>query len=239
MPNEASPTPPPLRGNSRAYLVDRFKRAGLTQLAAAVEAGRLSAKTAAVELGWRKRPISSGASPNAAKKRAWLLRGLRRAGLFSATPHGEGGSTPVEVAAELQELQLGPSPHLGSRFRTREELRAAWEAGREELLKRAQPGRRPQAFYEFEFEGVRPPYDLERSTLWRLGALSEAERTALETEWRDEFNRCMAPDFAIARAWPDDLLTGNAARAEHLAWADVPHELRQRWRRRARRKSAA
>jgi hypothetical protein len=60
----------------------------LTQLAAAVEAGRISALTAAIELGWIKRPASSGASPNAAKKRAWLLRGLRREGLFNAPPRG-------------------------------------------------------------------------------------------------------------------------------------------------------
>jgi hypothetical protein len=232
--------PPPHRGTSRTHLLARFRREGLGDLADAVEGGRLSALTAAVELGWIRRPPTVGGSPNRAKRRALLLHALRREGLFSATPHGEGGSTPAEVAdaTELMELTIGPG-QMGSVFPNRESLRVAWEQNRAALLKRSQPGRRPAGFYEFEWEGDRPPHDLERSTLWRLGLLDEAERAALETEWRDEFNRCMAPDFAIARAWPDDLLTGNAARAEHLAWADVPHELRQRWRRRARQKSAA
>jgi hypothetical protein len=134
--------------------------------------------------------------------------------------------------AELQELQLGPSPHLGSRFRTREELRAAWEASREELLRRAQPGRRPQAYYEFEWEGARPPYDLERSTLWRLGLVSEAERTVLETEWREEFDRAQAPGFVEYEN--SGIVTGARARRLYYAWADIPRELQRRWRRRQR-----
>jgi hypothetical protein len=200
-----------------------------------VEAGRLSALTAAIELGWIKRPASSGTSPNAGKRRAFVLHALRREGLFNATPHG--GATPAQVAVEQMELTIGPGV-MGSVFPDRESLRAAWEQSRVALLRRAAPGRRPQGWWEFDApDGLTfPGIDRERSALWQAGVLSAEEQTILEAEWRDEFDRCMAHDFAIARPWPDSLLTGHAARAEHLAWADVPRELVERWSAERRRR---
>jgi hypothetical protein len=225
------PTQYPPRGTSRPYLLARFRREGLGELADAVETGQLSATAAAVELGWVKRPEGAGERrPNAGKLRAGVLRGLRREGVLP-------GAASELGPAELQELQLGPSPNLGSYFRDRAALHAAWLQSRAELLQHCSPGRRPQAFYEFEWEGDRPPYDLERSELWKRGLLTEQERLALEREWRTEWDFCHKPDFVIARSWPDGLLKGAAARAEHLKWADVPAALRRRWRR--RQKSAA
>jgi hypothetical protein len=225
---------PDYRGTSTTYLLARFRREGLGELADAVEAGRLSATAAAVELGWVRRPEGAGERrPNASKLRAGVLRGLRREGVL---PRAESELGP----GEKMELTIGPGA-MGSFFHTREELRAAWEQSREELLRRAAAGRRPASFYEFEWEGARPSYDTERSTFWRLGLLSEAEKSVLEAEWRDEFDYAQEPDFSIAQPWPDEALKGHRARREHFAWADIPVELRQRWRaeRRARRKSAA
>src|SRR5262249_57922757 len=86
--------------------------------------------------------------------------------------------------SELQELWLGPS-HDGSLFGSREELRAAWEKNRDLMMRLwGRGGRRPAAYYEFEWSGVRPAYDLERSTLWRAGLLTAEEKAALEREWR-------------------------------------------------------
>jgi hypothetical protein len=207
-------------------------------LAAAVQAGRLSALTAAVELGWVERAPVTGISPNKAKRRELALHALRREGLF--------GTAPVDFSdlgyGELQELSIGPG-QMGSCFRDRQELEKAWVAAREELLGRSQPGRRPQAWWQFDApDGLEyPGHDLERSTLWRLGLLSEAERATLEAEWKAEFDVAHAPDFAIAKAWPEGLVTGARARREHMDWADVPQELRERWRaeRRQRPKPAA
>jgi hypothetical protein len=132
---------------------------------------------------------------------------------------------------EVQELWLGPGPHRGSLFRDREALRAAWEENRAELMRQfGSHGRRPLAFYEFDWRhGPRPPYETERSELWRRGLLTEPECVALEREWYAEFVRCSARDFAIARPWPQGLLTGAAARRAHYRWADIPAELIKRW----------
>jgi hypothetical protein len=78
--------------------------------------------------------------------------------------------------------------------------------------------RRPAAFYEFEWKGEPPDYDRERSTLWRAGALTPTEKAAVEQEWHAEFLRTYLLGFSVAR------------RRQHLDWADVPSELRKRWR---------
>lgn len=44
------------RGTSRAYILARLDRDGLTDLAAKVRAGELSANAAATQAGWRKKP---------------------------------------------------------------------------------------------------------------------------------------------------------------------------------------
>jgi hypothetical protein len=220
------------RGVRRDYILARLERDGRHGLAEAIRAGQVSAWAVAIELGWTSRPERLGTgSSNAEKLRAGAMRTLRQEGAFDV-PSGELGP------AEKMELITGPG-QMGSFFRTREELHRAWLVGRDELLARAQPGRRPAGYYEFEWEGDRPPYDLERSTLWRLGLLDEAERAALETEWREEFDRAQAPGFVEYEN--SGIVTGARARRLYYAWADIPREFVKRWRaeRRARQKSAA
>jgi len=143
--------------------------------------------------------------------------------------------------SELQELWLGAHPTSGSHFRSREELVEAWETGRAVVMRLwGSHGRRPAGYYEFEWEGPRPAYDVERSSLWRAGVLSEAERNELEAEWKAEFEKAHTPNFFISTG-PDEALHGDAAVAAHLRWADVPRELVRRWtaaRRRSGRQQA-
>jgi hypothetical protein len=203
-------------GGRRDYILARLERDGRHDLAEAIREGRVSALTVAVELGWTKRPETLGlGSGNAAKRRQHQLRALTDDALSPS---------------QAMELWLGPG-HAGSLFNSREELEAAWTANRDELMARwGSHGRRPAAFYEFEWDGPRPAYAVERSVLWRAaGVLSEAERTELESGWEAA--------FVEAR--------GMAAqeRREHYAHHDVPHELIKAWtadrRRRGRRPSTA
>jgi hypothetical protein len=133
--------------------------------------------------------------------------------------------------AELMELQLGPGT-MGSWFHSREQLRAAWEQSRAALLKRSQPGRRPMGWWEFDAPFPYPGLDFERSSLWRAGILSAEEKHLLETEWRQEFERAWAPGFVEYEN--SRMVKGVRARRLHFEWADIPAELRQRWRRRQR-----
>ena len=125
--------------------------------------------------------------------------------------------------SELQELWLGPG-HLGSVFNSREELVAAWGAGRAVCMRLwGSHGRRPAGYYEFEWNGPRPPYAVERSSLWRTpGVLSEAERAELEREWRQEY----------------DTARGKGARERREAFEhhDIPAELIERWKSERRRR---
>jgi hypothetical protein len=74
-------------GTSRAYVLDRLRRAGLTDLANAVERGRISAHAAAVQLGWvRRRPTLGTGSGNQARGRRYRLKALMREGQFDAPP---------------------------------------------------------------------------------------------------------------------------------------------------------
>jgi len=130
--------------------------------------------------------------------------------------------------SELQELWLGAHPTTGSCFCTREELVAAWAAGRAVVMRLwGSHGRRPAGFYEFEWEGSRPAYDVERSTLWRAGVLSAEEKAELEREWRCGFETAQTPDFSMNTGC--EILTGARAQTAHYRWADVPAELVQRW----------
>ena len=130
--------------------------------------------------------------------------------------------------SELQELWLGAHPTSGSCFRSREELVAAWEAGRAVVMRLwARGGRRPAGFYEFEWEGPRPPYDVERSSLWRAGVLTEAERDELEAEWKVEFEKAQRPD--LFHHTGTEILRGEPAQVAHYRWADIPRELVRRW----------
>jgi hypothetical protein len=101
-------------------------------------------------------------------------------------------------------------------------------------------GRRPAAYYEFISDGPRPAYDVERSTLWRIGTLGEEERDELEDEWRREFERSYDSHFFYTAA-PGEILHGVRARRAHYAWADIPQELVEAWtaERRPRRRQGA
>ena len=141
------------------------------------------------------------------------------------------------TSAQWQELWLGPNPS-GSVFTSREELKSAWERAREKMMASLSPGRRPCAFYEFEWSGRRPPYFEEQSTLWRLGKLTPEEQITLEHEWKVEFDRAQAPDFTLNDG-SDELLKGDCARAAHYRWADIPAALIRRWQAAARRRARA
>jgi hypothetical protein len=68
-----------LHGTSRIYILDRLRRTeGLSYLADAVEAGRISAHACAIELGWIRRPALAGGSENQAKQRRFQFQKLLR-----------------------------------------------------------------------------------------------------------------------------------------------------------------
>src|SRR5262245_1925531 len=122
-------------GTSKAYIVQRLKDQGEITLLAAVEAGKISALTAAVELGWVKRPPTQAAATHQAHRRNFQLRAI-----------AEGAS----VLGQMQELWLGPGQN-GSLFKSREELVQAWEQHRAEIMRLwGSHGRRPMGWWEFE-----------------------------------------------------------------------------------------
>jgi hypothetical protein len=173
----------------------------------------VSALTIAIELGWTRRPEPLGlGSGNAARRRQHQLKALAGDGLSGN---------------QLQELWLGPPSPNSSYFSSREELEQAWETHRDEVMRLwANNGRRPQAWWCFDAPGLGlqwPGRDCERSYLYAVGALSDAECAELVRFWRCEFDRNRKP--------------------AHLDWADVPVSLRQQWqaecRRRGRRSAPA
>src|SRR5262249_24115841 len=196
----------------------RLKDQGEIALLQAVEAGKITALTAAVELGWVRRPPRMGGSTHRAKRIAHQVRTITGAG-FSAR--------------QMMELQYGPNL-AGSLFGSREELVDAWQRTRERLLEQSNPGRRPAGFYEFEFDGRRPPYDTERSTLWRMGLLSANEKVTLESEWKAAFQEAQSDDFTLHDG--NGILTGDRARAAHYAWADIPDKVVKRGEKAERRR---
>jgi hypothetical protein len=131
--------------------------------------------------------------------------------------------------SELQELWLGPC-NGGSVFDTPEQLRDAWDRGREVVMRLwARGGKRPLAWWCYEAPALGlewPGYDRQQSTLWRTpGVLSAEERSELEVTWREAF----------------DQARGKSARErrEHLAHCDVPDELIREWAPARRRRTRA
>jgi hypothetical protein len=130
---------------------------------------------------------------------------------------------------QVLELWLGPC-NRASRFRDRAELQRAWQENRAQLMEYfGSSGRRPAVFYELEFPDPRPPWEHERSELWRRGLLGERERIALERWWRRQFDVAQNPKFMTHSG--GELLEGQRARDAHYRWADLPVELRERWER--------
>jgi hypothetical protein len=64
-------------GTSRAYILARLRREGMTDLADAVKRRQVSAYAVACELGWqrRRKPLGTG-SRNARRRREFQLREL-------------------------------------------------------------------------------------------------------------------------------------------------------------------
>src|SRR5262249_8484029 len=105
-----SENPRKYRGNSRAYLIQRLREAGHHDLIDKIERRQISARAAAVGLGW-----VTEVPPSTVNSRTH-----RR--LFART-QAFGGPQPSRIAI-LGELWLGPNP-TGSIFNSREELIAA------------------------------------------------------------------------------------------------------------------
>jgi len=200
-------------GTSKAYIVDRLRREGETALLAAIEAGKITALTAAVELGWVLRPPKRGRNIQRTKRIAHQVR----------TITGEGFSS-----GQIMELWLGPNP-TGSFFNSPEELRAAWEANRDEVMRQwGSHGRRPQGWWAFDTQLEYPGHSRERSFLCRAGVLSELERIEMEAEWKVEFDEAKGKSASERR--------------EHYEHHDIPAELIEVWtqerpRRRGRQKA--
>jgi hypothetical protein len=180
------PEEPPIQrlsqGTSRSYVIGRLQQQGLHDLAAAVEAGTVSAFAAAVECGWARRPPTLRAITNQARRRQHQLQAIAGDNLSSN---------------QLMELWLGPG-HDGSYFSSTEELEQAWQTHRDEILRLfGQSGRRPQAWWCFDAPelGLQwPGYDREQSYLFEAdGVLSESERGELLAFWRREFDRNRKP----------------------------------------------
>ena len=69
----------PHRGTSKAYIIDRLRREeGLSYLADAIVAERISSHAVCIELGWVGRPDFTGARDGQAKQRHFLFQKLTR-----------------------------------------------------------------------------------------------------------------------------------------------------------------
>jgi hypothetical protein len=68
-----------MHGTAKVYILDRLRRTeGLSCLADAIEAGRISSHAVALELGWVRRPQLAGGSTNRAKLRRFQFQKLLR-----------------------------------------------------------------------------------------------------------------------------------------------------------------
>ena len=177
MADEPAPSDHDHRGTSRDYILNRLRREQRHDFITAIEGGQVSAFAVATALGWMSRPAVLGTgSDNEAKRRAHRLGALQA--------KANGGPEPDLTRDQVQELWLGPSPRRGSLFRTREELRAAWDRGRDYVMATwGRNGRRPQAWWEFEAPalGLRwPGVDRERRVLYEAGVLGAEEIAQLK-----------------------------------------------------------
>jgi hypothetical protein len=85
---EKSPSGP-VGSTSRPYILARLRGLGLHGLATAIEQGRISAHTVAVEMGWVHRPALHGGSISQAHRRQYQVDVLIREGLFDVPARPE------------------------------------------------------------------------------------------------------------------------------------------------------
>jgi hypothetical protein len=136
-----------------------------------------------------------------------------------------------------QELELWLGASHGSAFDSREHLQQVWARHRDKVMMLwAKDGKRPAGWWEFEAPFPRPPFGHEASALYEAGLLGESESTELVARWRREFERAQAADFSVCTG-PDCILRGQAARAAHYRWCDIPGALLKDWQKRRRRRS--
>jgi hypothetical protein len=195
-------------GNSKAHLIRKLKKPRRDDLVGAVERGEVTAYGAANEAGIRKRGRPLEVDTSAARRREFRRH-------------------PDRVRCDA-EMWYGPGS--ASAFDTVEMARRYWIENRARLMPLlALDGRRPWGWWRFEAGDLRyPGRDLERSTLFAAGFLGAEEAAELLSDWRREFDRAHGPDFFHC-ACSGKILRGEAARHEHLRWADIPPALVDEW----------
>jgi hypothetical protein len=124
-------------------------------------------------------------------------------------------------------------------FASEAEARELWFVHRERLLELfGRPGRKVMGWWKYEApeHGLTwPGRDRERSTLFAANLLTEAERAELVSMWRREFEHAQRPNFSLTLS-PERILRGQAARAAHFKWCDIPRALLKEWRSQRRRR---
>jgi hypothetical protein len=128
---------------------------------------------------------------------------------------------------QVSELWLGPGER--SCFRSREELREAWELARDYMLRVfGRPGRRCAAWWEFDAPIPYPGYDRETAVLYEANLLDAEECAQLEAIWRREYKHSLRPGFSVTVS-PEVILEGARAQRAHWTWAGIPASLLERW----------
>jgi hypothetical protein len=89
-------------------------------------------------------------------------------------------------------------------------------------------GHRPVGFWRWEIGRLPPALEVETSTLWAMGAFSDAEHSEILQRWRFEFDRSLDPHFFYCGG-ANMFLTGPRARKAHWRWADIPIPLLKTW----------
>lgn len=131
-------------------------------------------------------------------------------------------------------LWLGVGRNGSFPFADEDEAAELWVRHKPRIMEaHARNGRRPYAWWVYEAETLGldyPGYETEASYLYEHGQLG-AEETASEVAyWREQFERCHEPGFGYCSG-PGEWLHGREAREAHMAWADIPRSLVEKWTR--------
>ena len=113
-----------------------------------------------------------------------------------------------------------------------------WHRHRDELMRDAGDGKRPEEWWLYE-HGMPCPEN-ESAALYAMGELAEDELARLMTDWRAWYAQAWQPGFAYCiGALPGNVyatwLEGVAARKAHYRWAGIPVPLIRQWHRERRR----